>query len=57
MCTEIIEVIEDTVEYACDKHMLSGQLLWTLILALATSKLAELKGEVNSSEWPGSAGL
>ena len=43
---EIVEVIEDTVEYACDKHVISGEVLWTVVYALATTKLAQLKGEV-----------
>jgi hypothetical protein len=39
-------VIEDTVEYACDQQMLSGELAWTVIECLATAKIAELKGEL-----------
>ena len=45
---EITEVIEDTVEYACDQYTLSGELLWTIVESLATTKLAELKGEIAS---------
>ena len=44
--TEITEVIEDTVEYACDKERLSGELVWTVVESLATAKLAELRGEL-----------
>ena len=43
---EITEVIEDTVEYACDQNQLSGELVWTLIESLASTKLAELRGEL-----------
>ena len=43
---EITEVIEDTVEYACDQNQLSGELMWTIIESLATTKLAELRGEL-----------
>jgi len=43
---EITEVVEDTVEYACDLHQLSGELVWTVILCLATTKLEELKGNL-----------
>ena len=43
---EITEVIEDTVEYACDQNQLSGELVWTIVESLATAKLAELKGEL-----------
>ena len=44
--TEITEVIEDTIEYACDKECLSGELVWTVVECLATTKLAELRGEL-----------
>ena len=43
---EITQVIEDTVEYACDQNQLSGELVWTIIECLATAKLAELRGEL-----------
>ena len=43
---EITEVIEDTVEYACDQHTLSGELVWTVVQCLATAKIAELQGEL-----------
>ena len=44
---ELTEVIEDTVEYACDKETISGELAWTIIESLATAKLAELRGELS----------
>ena len=44
--TELTEIIEDTIEYFCDKEQVSGQLAWTLIECLATAKLAELNGEL-----------
>jgi len=43
---EITQVIEDTVEYACDQNQLSGELVWTVVECLATAKLAELRGEL-----------
>ena len=43
---EITDVIEDTVEYACDQYQLSGELVWTVLQCLATAKLAELQGEL-----------
>ena len=46
--TELTEVIEDTVEYACDKGMFSGELAWNVLLCLATTKLAELEGMVSA---------
>ena len=44
--TELTEVIEDTIEYFCDKEQLSGELTWTVLQCLATAKLAEMKGEL-----------
>ena len=46
---ELTEVIEDTIEYACDKEQLSGELAWTVVECLATAKLAELRGELAPS--------
>jgi hypothetical protein len=43
---ELTEVLEDTVEYYCDKEQVSGELAWTIIECLATAKIAELKGEL-----------
>ena len=43
---ELTSVIEDTVEYACDQQMLSGELAWSVIECLAVVKQAELKGEL-----------
>ena len=43
---ELTEVIEDTIEYYCDKEQVSGELAWTCVECLATAKLAELRGEL-----------
>ena len=43
---DLTEVIEDTVEYFCDKEQVSGELAWTVIQCLATAKIAELKGRL-----------
>ena len=45
---ELTEVIEDTVEYACDKEMISGQKSWAIIECLAVAKQAEIAGLVSS---------
>ena len=45
---ELTEVIEDTVEYACDQYTMSGEKAWTILHCLATAKLAELEGLVTS---------
>ena len=44
--TEIQEVIEDTVQYFCDQHVVSGELAWILVECLATAKIAEINGEL-----------
>ena len=43
---ELTEIIEDTVEYFCDKEQASGELAWTVVECLATAKMAELNGEL-----------
>ena len=43
---ELTSVIEDTVEYACDQEMISGELAWTVVESLATAKIAQLQGLV-----------
>tara|TARA_B100000902_G_scaffold165624_1_gene160568 strand:- start:3677 stop:3844 length:168 start_codon:yes stop_codon:yes gene_type:complete len=43
---EIQAIIEDTVQYFCDQHVVSGELAWILVECLATAKLAEIKGEL-----------
>ena len=49
LLSEITEVIEDTVEYACDQNQISGELMWTVVESLATAKLAELRNELASA--------
>ena len=44
--TELREVVEDTIEYFCDKEQVSGELAWTVLECLAKAKQAELKGLV-----------
>ena len=36
---EMMEVMEDTVEYFCDQHMVSGETAWTMVASLADAKL------------------
>jgi hypothetical protein len=45
---ELTEVIEDTVEYACDQYTLSGEKAWAVIECLAIAKQAEIAGLVTS---------
>ena len=43
---ELYALLEDTIEYFCDKEQVSGELAWTVLECLATAKIAELKGEL-----------
>ncbi len=45
---ELTEVIEDTVEYACDQWMISGEKAWAVLECLAIAKQAEIAGLVTS---------
>ena len=44
--SELTEVIEDTIEYYCDKEQVSGELAWTILSCLSEAKLAEMQGEL-----------
>ena len=38
---EIMDTIEDSVEYLCREHMLSGEKVWVMINALSIAKINE----------------
>ena len=38
---EILEMMEDMVEYVCKEHMISGEKVWVMIGALADYKLQD----------------
>jgi len=38
---EVMETIEDSVEYLCNEYQLSGEKVWTMIGALTDAKLNE----------------
>ena len=40
---EIMELIEDVVEYHCDEKYISGEKMWVMINALSTYKLNEFR--------------
>ena len=44
---QLIELIEDTVEYYCDEYMVSGELVYTVLECYSIAKLAQLHGEVD----------
>ena len=41
---ELTKVIEDTIEYACDHHQLSGEMVWKVVECIAIAKQAEIEG-------------
>ena len=43
---ELRELLEDTIEYFCDKNMVSGQVAWTVAECLAVAKQAQIEGLV-----------
>jgi hypothetical protein len=46
---ELTELQEDTAHYFIeDNFPMSGELYWTVVESLATTKLAELKGQLAS---------
>ena len=45
---ELTQVVEDTVEYACDQWMISGEKAWAVLECLAIAKQAEIAGLVTS---------
>tara|TARA_B100001996_G_scaffold372651_1_gene349258 strand:- start:602 stop:766 length:165 start_codon:yes stop_codon:yes gene_type:complete len=36
---ELMEIMEDTVEYFCDQNIVSGEQAWTMVASLADAKL------------------
>ncbi len=43
---DVVETLEDFAEYLCDKHTLSGELLWTCTNAYSEARLCEIRGEL-----------
>ena len=42
---EVMETVEDNVEYLCDEFMMSGEKVWVMISALCEAKLANFPNE------------
>jgi hypothetical protein len=42
---DLVEIMEDSVEYFCNENMVSGELTWIIIQTLAEAKLAQFRGE------------
>ena len=45
---ELQELQEDTASHFADENLISGEVYWTCVEALATTKLAELRGELSA---------
>lgn len=43
---ELNELLEDTVAYFCNEHMISGELAWVVTQCFATAKVEQFKGNV-----------
>ena len=40
---EMLEIMEDTVEYFCDQNTVSGETAWNMVASLAEVKLGQFK--------------
>ena len=38
---EMMEIMEDTVEYFCDQNTVSGETAWNMVASLAEAKLKQ----------------
>ena len=38
---EMMEIMEDTVEYFCDQNTVSGETAWNMVASLAEAKLGQ----------------
>ena len=43
---ELNELLEDTIQFWCNEHMISGELAWTVVECFAKAKLEEFKGRL-----------
>ena len=43
---DLRELLEDSLEFYCDKRRVSGETAWTVVETIAQAKLAQLRGEV-----------
>ena len=41
---DLKELIEDSLEFFCDNYMVSGELAWLCVEALAVAKIESMKG-------------
>ena len=38
---EVMQLIEDSVEYYCTENVISGEIVWSMIMGLAEAKLKQ----------------
>ena len=43
---ELQELLEDTVAYFCNEHMISGELAWLVTECYATAKVEQFRGNI-----------
>lgn len=43
---ELQELLEDSIQYFCNEHMISGELAWLVTQCYATAKVEQFKGNV-----------
>tara|TARA_B100000965_G_C19585232_1_gene755414 strand:+ start:2383 stop:2568 length:186 start_codon:yes stop_codon:yes gene_type:complete len=48
--SEVMELIEDVVEYYCDDNIVSGEQIWCMIGALSDYKLDQFPLEFDNEE-------
>ena len=44
---QLIELIQDSVEFFCDENMVSGEVVYTVLECYSIAKLAQLRGEID----------
>jgi len=43
---DLVEIIEDSVQFFCDEYMVSGELAYIIVETIAQAKIAQMRGEV-----------
>ena len=41
---QLVDLVEDSVEYFCNEYMVSGEMAYLIVETLAEAKLAQFKG-------------
>jgi len=44
---QLIELIQDSVEFFCDENMVSGEVAYTILECYSVAKLAQIRGEID----------